>query len=52
MRKMDTRVLVLLAGLAASGSGGRLIPSPSMFTGPWICCKKLSDFEPDATLLH
>jgi len=39
-----------------SGSGDqqsdRLIPSPSMFTGPWICCKKLSDFEPDATLLH
>jgi hypothetical protein len=39
-------------GLAASDGGGRLIFSPSMFTGPWICCKKLSDFEPDATLLH
>ena len=41
-----------VAGLATSGGGGRLIPSPSMFAGPWICCKKLSDFEPDATLLH
>jgi len=26
--------------------------SPSMFTGPWIGCKKLSDFWPGATLLH